>query len=1071
MFGRDWELRTPMGRFRLVRSRGEPSFVPDERDLLGLLFFFRCALERELEARQATLALKAKLEGERYNPQRAEHLDSSECRALERWLAFMIQADEVRLEPQAPVRTRVVAARQQTPYTPPKPAEDKEEDHFIGLRLKDQRQQPVRNSRVRITFPDGSQKEAKSNSAGEIFVKGIAVTGDAQIEFLDFCTPGAAEAPVWPEEKEYRVKVTDEAGNGVPNVWVKFTEGKKYNLVPADSNGVAVYKTTSDDVSASFHDAAELGTAMRSVWGKAAALVQAQWLKPEVGKRTVLSIRGGALQEQLSDTSEAATTENVGGAAVASAFAAGGTKAVTSAAAGTASLALKSAASFKAFDRIALVPGQEHEISVQPHVSMARLVGVNFDTNKSFLLPTALPTLRRIKELYEAHSGETLMIVGHADSQGGVAANEKLSLERAQAVMAFLLDDVDAWMAWYGANDTSKCWGAGEDRQMLRGIVARKAGLAKPDAKSYQTWHNALAPDKRAKNWEPLEEDGKLGPITRAQLIGDYMNLDGTTLPTNMRVVIHGCGEAFPLPPAVNGCAWERFSEMRNRRVEFFFFEQAGGVAPSPASNTSALGSTEYPAWLAKAEVEDLTTEAGLKEVTFVEMHDALFRTNSAVVLPEGEDPTTSKGGGRAVTAVGLFATVLRYNEEHPSSVDATGKPTYKKLLIAGHTDTKGSDKFNQPLSEERAKVTLALLTGGTKGREDFAKLCQKRHDGVDLTQIFHWVADSTDFEFKCKPTLRDQAPSTTTVTHFKQEYNAHFDAKFADMPGAKKFASPNGNVDEALWGAIFDCYEYGLRCELGDMEKSKEGTAEVAQLRSKLNWVDSTHQTMGFGERFPVDNMTKQEFRSQSNRRVEVMMFDEGEEPDLAAAAADPEVMETYLPGAYGKNPVPPMVSARPWRAYWEKKVDPTTGEEMPARMGEPRKMILDAPGLAAGTIVTWTVEELVDGGSPRRRVPMSVLANSELVHCEFLDWFDGGRTEYEPTSLVSEFPKVSFRFVAASAGREKRSGILEYRDFLKASLKLREFGTALPDMPCELATAWGRKGIRIRRERPCRV
>jgi outer membrane protein OmpA-like peptidoglycan-associated protein len=324
----------------------------------------------------------------------------------------------------------------------------------------------------------------------------------------------------------------------------------------------------------------------------------------------------------------------------------------------------------------------------------------------------------------------------------------------------------------------------------------------------------------------------------------------------------------------------------------------------------AAPGSKVYPAWIAKAEVEDLTTEAGLKEVTFVEMHDALFRTNSAVIMPEGEDPSSKKGGGKALTTVGLFATVLRYNEEHPSSVDASGKPVYKKLFIAGHTDTAGKDADNQKLSEERAKVALAMLSGD---RGNFAKLCQKRHDGVDLTQIFHWVADSPDFGFDCKPTKHDQPPSTATITHFKQAYDAAFDAKFKDMSGAKKFGTANGTIDEALWGAIFDCYEYGLCCELGDIETSKEGKDELTRLRSELRWVDDNHKTMGFGERFPVDNVTKNDFRSQSNRRVEIMMFDEGEEPDLDAAASSPEGIETYLPGVYGKVAVKPMVSARP--------------------------------------------------------------------------------------------------------------------------------------------------------------
>ena len=645
---------------------------------------------------------------------------------------------------------------------------------------------------------------------------------------------------------------------------------------------MSVYKCTSDNVSASFHDVSELTKALKPIWAESSNTNRADWLKPVDGKVTVVSPRAGVLQQYLPANAASDSTVDV-----------------------PADKYLDTKEAFAQFEAVALTAGKEHQISVQPHVTLVRLVGVNFDTDKCFLLPTAWPTMRRIKELFDAHRRDSLMIAGHADTSGGIAHNQDISLDRAAAVWSFLRDDVEGWLSWYDSSVSASCrWGSGEDRQMLRGLVARKQGLLKPETKDYQVWHNALADDKKARNWSQLEEDGKLGELTRAQLIGDYMNLDGTTLPEDCEVWLHGCGESFPLPEAKSGNAWERFSELRNRRVEFLFFDETTDVSPIPAENKSTAASTEYPTWLAKAEVEDLTTEAGLKEVTFVEMHDALFRTNSAVILPEGEDPTTKQGGGRALATVGLFATILRYNEEHPSSVDASGNAVYKKLLIAGHTDTKGSDQFNQPLSEERAKVALALLSGD---RDNFAKLCQKRHDGVDLTQVFHWVSDSPDFGFGCKPTVHDQPPSTTTVTHFKQEYDKNFDAKFKDMTGAKKFGTANGTQDEALWGAIFDCFEYGLRCELGDMETSTEGKDELDRLRKLVKWVDNNHKTMGFGERFPVDNMTKNNYRSQSNRRVEIMMFDEGEEPDLAAAAADPEVMETYLPGMYGKRSVPP--------------------------------------------------------------------------------------------------------------------------------------------------------------------
>jgi hypothetical protein len=432
-------------------------------------------------------------------------------------------------------------------------------------------------------------------------------------------------------------------------------------------------------------------------------------------------------------------------------------------------------------------------------------------------------------------------------------------------------------------------------------------------------------------------------------------------------------------------------------------------------------------------------------------MHDALFRTNSAVILPEGEEPSNKKGGSKALTSVGLFATVLRYNEEHPSSVDATGKPVYKKLFIAGHTDTAGGESTNQPLSEERAKVALAILAGD---RGNFAKLCQKRHDGVDLTQIFHWVADSPDFSFNCKPTKHDQPPSTTTVTHFKQAYDAAFDAKFKDMPGAKKFGTANGTIDEALWGAIFDCYEYGLCCELGDMETSTEGKDELKRLRGELTWVDDNHKTMGFGEKFPIDNVTKNDFRSQSNRRVEIMMFDDGEEPNLAEASTNPEIMETYLPGVYGKVAVKPMVSARKWRAEWDRKTEPLF-------MDDNRAMLLDAPGMPANIPVLFKLEARVDQKIPSAFTEVTQTTGEGSANAQWSDWFKEELATMGPDLNAGQaFPIVSFRFIARGAGRTVTSEWLDYADAMDVDL------TDVDDEPIKkleylLGTPWGyRKG-----------
>jgi hypothetical protein len=195
--------------------------------------------------------------------------------------------------------------------------------------------------------------------------------------------------------------------------------------------------------------------------------------------------------------------------------------------------------------------------------------------------------------------------------------------------------------------------------------------------------------------------------------------------------------------------------------------------------------------------------------------------------------------------------------------------------------------------------------------RAVFGWLCQHRYDGIDLTQVFFWAASSLGFD--CLPSKRDQKPHYTTVQRFKTAYNAAFDDLFTDIEGAERFPEPvTSTEDEALFCGIFDCYEYNLRQELG------EDADGVAQLRALLTWVDGEHMIQGFGERYPIENASQDNYRSQTNRRVEVMMFDEGQEPDLVASAADPEVSDVYLPGLYNRRRVRPMPNTLPLQAMW---------------------------------------------------------------------------------------------------------------------------------------------------------
>jgi len=100
--------------------------------------------------------------------------------------------------------------------------------------MYDQNGDPVTNSRIRVKLPDGKTKEGKTNSEGELEIKGFTQDGNADITLLDHCKPGKAEAPEWPEEKEFKVTVVDEIGNPIPDVWLWFRHGNASNLVMTD---------------------------------------------------------------------------------------------------------------------------------------------------------------------------------------------------------------------------------------------------------------------------------------------------------------------------------------------------------------------------------------------------------------------------------------------------------------------------------------------------------------------------------------------------------------------------------------------------------------------------------------------------------------------------------------------------------------------------------------------------------------------------------------------------------------------------------------------------------------------
>ena len=529
-------------------------------------------------------------------------------------------------------------------------------------------------------------------------------------------------------------------------------------------------------------------------------------------------------------------------------------------------------------------------IGAVPRVVLARLQ-MFFNTNKTFLLPTALPVVQKLRQIYADNSPGKLLVVGHADTAGDAAYNDKLSLERAKSTIAYLEDDFQTWLDCYGAGvESQKRWGKVEDHLM---IISMHDFDTKPKGQDAVSWYQ----DTRH-----LTVDGQAGTETRTKLIQEYMALDGASLEDSgikIDAVAHGCGENFPLDDADDTqlavAPADNKPDPIDRRVELFFFDDDFGIVPAPPGDNSGPGSTQYPAWRKRVEetVELSADDVDGPKVTFIEMADGHFRTDSAVVLPEGENPDQS-GAHQAFTSVGVIATALRFNDEHPG----------RTLLVAGHTDTTADPAFNQPLSEERAQVTLAMLKGGDDSRENFKNLAQGRHTVADIKQILSWVSGALT-GFACDPGKIDDNLATASgpVVQFQNAYNAQ---RATIAPNSTDDLEPDGSVGPLTWGAFFDCYELALQQELG------EDAAGVQALRDKLVFADPQHEFLGFSEYFPIDELGVDNFRSQTNRRVEILFFERGEEPDIEHAADDPETSDLYLPGHYERTAMAPRGTAK---------------------------------------------------------------------------------------------------------------------------------------------------------------
>ncbi len=168
-----------------------------------------------------------------------------------------------------------------------------------------------------------------------------------------------------------------------------------------------------------------------------------------------------------------------------------------------------------------------------------RAVDVNFEFDKSVLLPSATPTLDAVADVLVRYPELRIEIAGHTDSVGSEAYNQALSERRAESVRVYLLENFDI------APDRLTSIGFGETRPLMPNVSQTERALNRrvefellnPDAAERIERRRIEREDEENGNWREELRDAVREEFRRERDDSDTTRTppDNTEVPDQQR--------------------------------------------------------------------------------------------------------------------------------------------------------------------------------------------------------------------------------------------------------------------------------------------------------------------------------------------------------------------------------------------------------------------------------------------------------------------------------------------------------------------------------------------------------